>query len=127
MSVELDASDFEAKVLIFQEKIKARIMQGVNDVATEILRLSSFEVPIGETTSLQNSGTVVEATNIEEPVAKVGYNTPYAAYQHEGQRADGSYVVTHYTNARSKKKYLEDPIRMNLRQFIAIISGGMRP
>jgi hypothetical protein len=123
-NVEFDASDFEAHVLIFQDKIKARILKGVNDVATEIMRLSQMEVPI-DVGSLQNSGVVIDATDLEAPEATVGYNKVYAAYQHEGHRQDGSYQVTHYTNPRSKSKYLEDPIRVNLAHFLDVIAGGL--
>lgn len=81
----------------------------VEDIATEILRLSQFEVP-HDKGMLQNSGFVDSLGNGE---SVVGYNKEYAAYQHEGRRANGSYAIIHYQKGR-KGKYLEDPIKNNL-------------
>lgn len=94
---------------------------GVAEVATEILRLSQFEVPhdIG---LLQNSGFV---DPIGDGESVVGYNKEYAAYQHEGRRSDGSHVVTHYQKGR-KGKYLEDPIKNNLDVFNRILGGKLQ-
>lgn len=113
--IEWDISDFESKASAEIEKVKRNTMQAVNDVATTILALSQLEVPhdIG---ILQNSGVVKPAQEIEDPEAIVGYNTPYAAYQHEGHRRDGTHIIKNYQGGR-KGKYLEDPIRNNLRVF----------
>lgn len=81
-------------------------------MSQEIGRLSSFEVP-HDTGQLQNSYGIDE----EEEGYVVGYNKVYAAYQHEGVRADGTHVVKNYQKGR-KGKYLEDPIKNNLSQLL---------
>ena len=44
---------------------------------------------------------------------KVGFDMPYATYQHEGQRKDGSHVVRKYSEAGAGKKFLTKKIKMN--------------
>lgn len=66
----------------------------------------------------------------------VGYNTPYAAYQHEGVREDGTHQVTNqvaskdpkasaeerkgYTDEFSGAKFLEKPLFENADDYIKI-------
>lgn len=76
--------------------------------ARQLLVLSRREVPFRDS-NLQKSGF----TDRDEDGAFVAYNEEYAAYQHEGVRADGTFVVRNY-NAGRKKKYLEDPLKQNL-------------
>jgi|SRR5665213_792435 len=113
--VTWDVSDLEAKATALIAKAKKNTLQAVNDVSTTILALSQIEVP-HDMGTLQNSGSTIPATDQDNPVAVVGYNTVYAAYQHEGQRIDGSHVIRHYQDGR-KGKYLEDPIKNNLTVF----------
>lgn len=122
-TIEFNDIDFLAKVALFEMEMKKKTMQGVNDVANEIMRLSQIEVPIKDSL-LSQSGVVYPATNPDSPEAIVGYNKEYAAYQHEGHWEDGSHIITHHTNPRSKTKYLEDPIRNNLELFMAKIAGS---
>lgn len=126
--IEFDDSDFQEKSEEFLQLIKQNTKKAVNDIATEILRLSGQIVPIytpdviglkerdhtGGT--LQDSGHIEPGDNEYEQI--VGYNTVYAAYQHEGHRADGSHVITKHTNPRGQIKFLENPIRENLARFI---------
>ena len=49
------------------------------------------------------------------------YNAPYAAYQHEGMRADGSRQITSYSNGR-QGKYLESPLREREQEFMNILA-----
>lgn len=117
--VDWDASGLMAGLDSWLESVKEKTAKAVTDIANEVLRLSQLEVP-HDTGNLQNSGAVEDG---ESPVEKiVGYNTVYAAYQHEGVRADGSHVVTHWQDGR-KKKYLEDPIRNNIDTFQDYLNG----
>ena len=114
-----DDSSFQEGVRLLQAKINAGAKKAVSDIAAEVLRLSQMEVP-HDVGTLQNSGAVEPGTDEFEQI--VGYNTVYAAYQHEGHRADGSHVITHYQGGR-KGKYLEDPIRNNLDTFKSYFDG----
>lgn len=79
----------------------------MSEVGDELLRLSEKEVPLDEGT-LANTG-------VSQPEGKdhvVGFNTPYAARLHE-------HPEYNFRNGR-KGKYLEDPIKHNLKAFHAI-------
>lgn len=118
-NVTFDTSNLEAGLLEFATSVGEKLAKGVDDIANEVLRLSQFEVP-HDTGILQNSGQIDDGEGKYEKI--VGYNTVYAAFQHEGVRADGSHVVTHWQDGR-KKKYLEDPIRNNLTTFVDYLAG----
>jgi hypothetical protein len=94
---------------------------GINDVATEVLRLSEREVP-HDKGLLQNSGMIEDVSKLE---SIVGYNKEYAAYQHEGRRFDGTHVIKNYQRGR-KGKYLEDPIKNNLSVFNRILGERLQ-
>lgn len=111
--VTWDTSEFDAGMIALGISVGKKTHTAINAIATEILRLSQIEVP-HDTGNLQNSGAVENGSSEDEKI--VGYNTVYAAFQHEGVRADGSHVITHWQDGR-KKKYLEDPIRNNLETF----------
>lgn len=121
--VNFDTSDLTAGIERLTISVQEKVKKGVNDIATEILRLSQIEVPHDQG-NLQNSGQIDPGDDEFEQI--VGYNTVYAAYQHEGVRADGSHVVTHWQAGR-KKKYLEDPIRNNLDTFNEYMNGVFEP
>lgn len=120
MSIVFNDKDFQRKTTAFVQLIVQRKQKAQHDVASEVLRLSQSIVPIGtepgrkhQGATLQNSGSIEDYSEY----SIVGYNTAYAAYQHEGQRKDGSHVVKHYSNSRSQKKFLENPIKDNLKVF----------
>lgn len=102
-NVKFDTSDFKAKSKKFAERIAEFTQKGVNAVADEVLRLSQFEVP-HDKGLLQNSGHVEAQRDLS---ALVGYNKVYAARLHEHPE---------YRFQKGRKgKYLEDPIKNNLR------------
>ncbi len=113
MADVVDTSSFDAGIIQFAFSVGNKTRKDLQDIATEILRLSQLEVPHDQGT-LQNSGAIEDGP--EENMVTVGYNTVYAAYQHEGARADGSHPI-HAWQAGRKGKYLEDPIRNNLGRF----------
>lgn len=119
-NIDWDDSEFQAGVKTLLDRMPKAASKAVHDIASEILRLSQEIVPIGtdknrknQGARLQNSGAIDDRK--EESI--VGYNTVYAAYQHEGMRKDGSHVVRRYSNPRSRRKFLEDPIKNNLVVF----------
>lgn len=80
---------------------------GMHVWAEAVLGEAIRQAPVVEGT-LRGSGTIEEhGTEIWIIFALI-----YAAYQHEGMRADGSYVVQEHTMAGTKTKFLEDPVKM---------------
>lgn len=113
MSKNVDTSDLIKGIARATEAMKNAALKGINDVASEILRLGMFEVP-HDKGILQASGHV-EPSRDDEVI--VGYNTVYAARLHENPQF-------HFQKGR-KGKYLEDPIKNNLNTFIDFIKGGV--
>lgn len=105
-NITVDDKDFQKKMTdIVNVKIKEANMQAVHDIASEILRLSSFEVP-HDKGLLQTSGSVVD----EDEQSIVGYNKVYASRLHEHPE---------YKFQKGRKgKYLQDPIQKNMSIFI---------
>lgn len=57
--------------------------------------------------TLRESGQ--QETNADGSVT-LGFNTPYATYQHEGKRQDGSREIKHWTEPGSGKKFVSEKI-----------------
>lgn len=101
-SITVDTSEFIAKSEYALSRALIGTLKGVNDVGTEVLRLSSQQVP-HDTGRLQNTGRVEPDTDHS---VIVGYDTEYAARLHEHPE---------YRFQKGRKgKYLEDPIKNNL-------------
>jgi hypothetical protein len=100
----IDASDFLNNLKRLGQEVLKIQSKSVRDIAYEVLRLSSFEVP-HDKGLLQNSGTVEN----DGGEAIVGYNKVYAARLHE-------HPEYHFQKGR-KGKYLEDPVKNNLDVF----------
>lgn len=58
--------------------------------------------------------------------ASVGFNTPYAAYQHEGERQDGSHKVENYKHSGTGAKFLEKPLFENAKDYMGVVSREIR-
>lgn len=56
----------------------------------------------------------------------VGFNMPYAAYQHEGQRADGSHVVQNWTEPGAGKEFIKKKIEMFLSAYFKMLADYIR-
>lgn len=117
-NVDWDTSSFDDAIGKLSKSAEDKAKQAVDKVAAEILRLSQFEVPL-DTSNLLQSGQIDPGTGLEQIV---GYNTVYAAYQHEGVRRDGTHPISHWQGGR-KGKYLEDPIRHNIDVFRSFFNG----
>lgn len=71
-------------------------------------------------------------TNDDEPIARnemvavVGFNTPYAAYMHEGMRRDGSRVIKKYTETGSGRKFLESKMARYHAQYMQVIAENIK-
>ena len=105
-NIIIDDSDFQKKLAdLVAKKMPDKVSQAVHNVASEVLRLSSRQVP-HDTGELQNSGSVEDRR--DESI--VGYNKVYAARLHEHPE---------FTFQKGRKgKYLEDPIKDNVKVFI---------
>lgn len=130
MAVYINDEDFQNKVNSLIQKVESKKPDMLEKVANEIMRLSQQTVPIYTGVkkgisggSLQNSGFV----DLKGDDVVVGYNIAYAAYQHEGQRRDGSHVVRNYTNPRSQRKFLENPIKNNLEVWVKLGVAVLSP
>lgn len=109
--VIFDTKDFEQGLDKLEGKFNSVEQVAVMQMADTLLLLSREEVP-HDTGRLQGSG-------FTKPVGNEGwviYNTEYASYQHEGIRRDGTHIVKSWQKGR-KKKYLEDPLKMNLTKW----------
>lgn len=56
----------------------------------------------------------------------VGFNTPYAAYQHEGERADGTHKVENYSHSGTGAKFLEQKMSTKRNRYMGIVAKNMR-
>ena len=104
--IELDLSGLTDGVKRLKKGVDQKSKEAIRDIANEVLRLSSKEVP-HDTGALQNSGHTAAGDNEFE--RQVGYNKVYAARLHENPQ---------YNFQKGRKgKYLEDPIKHNLKIF----------
>lgn len=114
MAVTFDNSQIKKGLNKLDNMIPDYISKAVNNVANEILRLSTFEVP-HDTGMLQTSGHVESASKSE---SVVGFNKVYAAKLHEHPE---------YRFQKGRKgKYLEDPIKNNLSIFNNYFGKAMK-
>jgi len=111
--VEFDTSDFNKGMDELDRKVDQWWREARERMADSLLLLSRLEVP-HDTGFLQASGHVFY--DLADDSWNVAYNTVYASYVHEGMRRNGSHVIQHYQKGR-KKKYLEDPLKLNMTLF----------
>lgn len=105
MRIDVDDKDFLKKFTQWQQDAISRKDKALRNIGSEIMRLSQRDVP-HDVGTLQNSGFVED----HKDEVLVGYNTVYAARLHENPQ---------YKFKKGRKgKYLEDPIKHNIQQFI---------
>lgn len=109
-NVNFDDSDLQGGLNRLEKQVDKWWRDAREQMADTLLLISRAEVP-HDTGFLQTTGHVFY--EVPEDAVCVAYNTPYAAYVHEGFRKDGSHVIKHYQKGR-KKKYLEDPLKLNI-------------
>ena len=109
-NVSFDGSDLQRGLSNLDKQVDKWWLVAREEMANSLLLLSRMEVP-------HDKGTLQASANVffepAEDAVCVAYNTPYAAYVHEGFRRDGSHAIINYQKGR-KKKYLEDPLRLNI-------------
>lgn len=115
----VDDSQIPAGIKAFTEALTAAIPSALMLTADAVHIDSDKQVPF-DTGWLQGSG-LVEMIGVN-PV--LGYHAPYAAYQHEGVRADGSHIVKNWQNGRNKK-YISDPLTNNAERYLGVFGGNI--
>lgn len=129
----LETIDFEKKFeMIIKEAGEKLAAQGVYAAGTALLDAADNEPP----QTPQELGNLRALRLVKDPEivdgrisVQAGYNTPYAAYQHEGQRKDGSHKVKNYTTdivAQPGAKFLESKMVREPRRFMAIVADYIR-
>lgn len=137
---QIDTSRFRAGIQrLVNQALPEQIVRGLFAAGTELLQDAREDIPrvpkkegtlsaSGSVTVLR-PGEVSELAETTTPgryVAIVGFNTPYAAYLHEGMRQDGSHVVMNWTLEGSGPKYLETPLLANRDRYIQIIVDAIK-
>ena len=102
--ITINDSSFKKGMVKLEQSFPGFNSDALAEIANEVLRLSSLEVPL-DTGNLMNSGHTEKSGD----EYLVGYNTVYAARLHENPQYS-------FKNGR-KGKYLESPIKNNLRVF----------
>lgn len=108
--VNFDDSDLQRGLSNLDRQVDKWWKDAREQMADTLLLISRMEVPHDKGT-LQTTGHVFY--DAPEDAMCVAYNTPYAAYVHEGFRRDGSHKIINFQKGR-KKKYLEDPLKLNI-------------
>ena len=96
---------FQDRMPVFVPLAEAALDRVLAETALEGIRLSIMQAP-------HLHGALWSSAKVERKGLgkfEASYNTPYAAYQEFGMRADGSRVVKNYSEPGSKKHYLKDP------------------
>jgi hypothetical protein len=147
----MSAGDFERMFPAAVRQMEEAARRGLAKAGMRLVRDAVMEVPKVpyEEGTLRGSGSVfvsgklvdttqnmdpggTPATVLNEPVsantleAVVGYNTPYAAYQHEGIRQDGTHEVKNYTEPGAGAKFLERKMSENRDDYMAIIAHEIK-
>ncbi|MEN6560093.1 MAG: hypothetical protein ABFD52_04885 [Acidobacteriota bacterium] len=128
-----ETSDFDKKFREFCEQAGTKLAaQGLFTAAQAVLKASDDEIP--QTPYLH--GDLRASRLVKEPEisgdkisVSFGYNSPYAAVQHEGHREDGSYPIKNYTRTRVPgpgSKFLEKKMAGHSRHFMQIAVDYIR-
>ena len=113
-----NTADFFSKMGNLDRKATKGAKNAIQAVAEDLLAKSQNEVPLDQAI-LQNSGHT-EHKKDESAVVYGGASAPYAIYQHEGARKDGSHVIRNHSISGRKTKFLEDPIKNNMAHWLKV-------
>lgn len=148
-SFRFDSSQFEASLQrLVRDVMPDAIKRGLGVAGMQLLNDAALETPtvphdegtlrgsgsvlvegklVGTSPSPRGKGTpATEDTTTGRPgqfVAVIGFNTPYAAYLHEGVRLDGTHTVANWTEPSSGAKYLERKLLENRDLYFQIVAG----
>jgi len=129
----LETTDFEKK---FEELIRSvgeRVAaEGLFSAGQALMTAADDEIPQTpyKTGDLRASRLVKDPVITGDKVSvSCGYNSIYAAYQHEGERKDHSHKVENYTRTQVPgpgPKFLEKKMAGNAKRFMAIVADYIR-
>ena len=153
---KFDASSFLRGLDLMNKRIRAGAEIGMGRAVNRALRDATMEIPatpkldgdlrgsgsaivdnkviltgldLGYTESEDARGHATESPEHSDRnriVGVVGFNAPYAAYQHEGRREDGTHVVKQHTTAGTGTKFLERPLIDNSDRYLKIVAQSVR-
>ncbi len=121
--------NFEALVREVSHEIAA---EGLYSAGQALLNAADDEIPqTPQLTGDLRASRLVQKPEISQGRISVdaGYNSEYAAYQHEGERKDGSHKVKEYTTdivPNPGAKFLEKKMVSNAARFMAITADRIR-
>lgn len=150
----MSAADFLRGLSLADRAVRAAAERGIAKACMRLLRDATIQmpaVPLDEGT-LRGSGSVhvngefkkaspnaggqptpntdnIPAQIGDAIVASVGFNTDYAAAQHEGFRTgpDGRIIEFHnYTHSGTGAKFLERPMAENTEQYLGIVAREIK-
>ena len=113
-------------VAALQARALAALTVAVNEAAEDLVGKAQNAAPVREGTlrgSIHTDGAEVSGLSVEATVQTGGESSDYAAYIHEGHRADGSHVIGAYPNG---SKYIEAPLLEESAVYRAHIAKASR-
>ncbi len=118
LKIDIDDKDFQDLLNRLGKSFDDMGKRVLMEMADALLVISRMEVP-HDTGNLSKMGNAYW----DGDGSAVAYNTDYAAYMHEGfaknSKTGKLMVVRNYQKGR-KKKYLEDPLKMNISKWTQI-------
>lgn len=119
MRIDIDDDDFQKAMDKLTSMLDDIGKTALMEMADALLVLARLEVP-HDTGRLQSSGNAFW----DGDSSAVAFDTDYASYVHEGMRKDGTHVIRSYQKGR-KKKFLEDPLKMNLTKWLDVAQQSL--
>lgn len=149
--IHIDISEFSGWLEGMSDDVVKAVHRGTGKAVSLLLNDATTEIPAAPldegtlrgsgsafvnnellSTNPNSGGEPTPATEDDEQippdvfVGVVGFNTPYAAYQHEGQRKDGSRKVQNYTHSGVGAKFLEKKMTENWETYQAVVGNEVR-
>ncbi len=129
----VETADFDKKFEALIHSVSHEIAaKGLYDGGAALLDAADNEIP----QTPQKSGDLRDSRLVKDPVitenqisVDAGYTKEYAAYQHEGERKDGSHKVKEYTTdivPNPGAKFLEKKLAGNAKRFMAVVADYIR-
>lgn len=119
LKIEIDDKDFQKVLDQLSKQLDDIGKTALMEMADALLVIARLEVP-------HDSGRLSSTGNAfwDVDTSAVAFDTDYASYVHEGVRADGTHRIRNYQKGR-KKKYLEDPLKMNLSKWLDVAQQSL--
>lgn len=90
----------------------AALVKATNEALNDLVHRAQDVTPVEEGTlkaSIHTDGAEVSGDTVSGTVQTGGESSAYAAYQHEGMRADGSHVIVNRPGG-GQSKFIEAPL-----------------